>query len=55
LCALVPDIGRSVFDQLADAPTMLNPVCETWVELDGQFRQVWVDVGVARAMFYNDW
>ena len=54
LCALVPDIGRSVFDQMSDEPHMLNPVYETGVELGGQFRQVWVDIDVARAMFYND-
>ena len=26
LCAMVPDIGRSVFDQMSDELEMLNPV-----------------------------
>ena len=26
LCAAVPDIGRSVFDQIRDEPDMLNPL-----------------------------
>jgi pimeloyl-ACP methyl ester carboxylesterase len=54
LCALVPEIGRSVFDQLLDEPTMLNPAYRKGVEFDAQGRQVWADLDVARAMFYND-
>jgi pimeloyl-ACP methyl ester carboxylesterase len=54
LCALAPDIGRSLADQLSDEPVMLNPLYEKGVQLDEQLRQVWVDLDIARTMFYDD-
>jgi pimeloyl-ACP methyl ester carboxylesterase len=54
LCALVPEIGRSLADQLGDELAMLNPAYEKGVHLDEQVRQVWVDIDIARAMLYND-
>jgi pimeloyl-ACP methyl ester carboxylesterase len=56
LCAMVPDIGRSVFDQMSDELEMLNPVAyEQGLSVpDEQLRQVWVDLDIARTMFYGD-
>ena len=55
LCAMVPDIGRSVFDQMSDEPEMLNPAYEQGLsEPDEQLRQVWTDLDLACAMFYGD-
>jgi pimeloyl-ACP methyl ester carboxylesterase len=54
LCALVPDIGRSLADQLGDESVMLNPMYEKGTQLDEQLRQVWVDLEIARTMFYDD-
>lgn len=56
LCAMVPDIGRSVFDQMSDEPEMLNPVAyEKGLSVpDDQLRQVWTDLNLACAMFYGD-
>lgn len=55
LCAMVPDIGRSVFDQLGDELEMLNPAYQEGLSVpDEQLRQDWVDLDIARAMFYGD-
>jgi pimeloyl-ACP methyl ester carboxylesterase len=55
LCALVPDIGRSVFDQWPDDPDMLNPVYVKGLsEPDAQTRTTWVDLQLARAIFCAD-
>ena len=56
LCAMVPDLGRSVFDQMSDELEMLNPVAyEQGLSVpDEQLRQVWTDVDLACAMFYGD-
>lgn len=56
LCAMVPDIGRSVFDQMSDELEMLNPVAyEQGLSVpDDQLRQVWTDLDIACAMFYGD-
>jgi pimeloyl-ACP methyl ester carboxylesterase len=55
LCAMVPDIGRSVFDQLGDEMAMLNPAYQEGLSVpDEQLRQVWIDHDIARAMFYGD-
>jgi pimeloyl-ACP methyl ester carboxylesterase len=56
LCAMVPDIGRSVFDQMSDELEMLNPVAyeQGLSEPDEQLRQVWIDLNLACAMFYGD-
>ena len=56
LCAMVPDIGRSVFDQMSDELEMLNPVAyEQGLSVpDEQLRQVWTDLDLACEMFYGD-
>jgi pimeloyl-ACP methyl ester carboxylesterase len=56
LCAMVPDIGRSVFDQMSDELEMLNPVAyEQGLSVpDEQLRQVWTDLDIACTMFYGD-
>jgi pimeloyl-ACP methyl ester carboxylesterase len=56
LCAMVPDIGRSVFDQMSDELEMLNPVAyEQGLSVpDERLRQVWTDLDIACAMFYGD-
>jgi pimeloyl-ACP methyl ester carboxylesterase len=56
LCAMVPDIGRSVFDQMSDELEMLNPAAyeQGLSEPDEQLRQVWTDLDLACAMFYGD-
>jgi pimeloyl-ACP methyl ester carboxylesterase len=56
LCAMVPDIGRSVFDQMSDELEMLNPVAyEQGLSVpDEQLRQVWTDLDLACTMFYGD-
>jgi pimeloyl-ACP methyl ester carboxylesterase len=55
LCALVPEIGRSLNDQLRDEPDMANP---DWVkgltEPDEQLRTRWVDLELLRALFFAD-
>jgi pimeloyl-ACP methyl ester carboxylesterase len=55
LCALVPDIGRSMLDQLQDEPDMLNP---RWVEglgePDDQLRTRWIDLELARELICAD-
>jgi pimeloyl-ACP methyl ester carboxylesterase len=55
LCALVPDIGRSMLDQLQDEPDMLNP---RWVEglgePDDQLRTTWIDLELARELICAD-
>ncbi len=53
LCAAVPDIGRSVKDQLADG--MLNPRMNAGIAPpDAQMRTSWVDLDIAREVFYAD-
>lgn len=55
LCAMIPDIGRSLFDQLNDELEMLNPAYEQGLSVpDEQLRQVWTDLDIACAMFYGD-
>jgi hypothetical protein len=55
LCAMIPDIGRSLFDQFSDELEMLNPVYEQGLSMpDEQLRQVWTDLDIACAMFYGD-
>jgi pimeloyl-ACP methyl ester carboxylesterase len=55
LCAMIPDIGRSLFDQLSDELEMLNPAYEQGLSVpDEQLRQVWTDLDIACAMFYGD-
>jgi pimeloyl-ACP methyl ester carboxylesterase len=55
LCAMIPDIGRSLAEQLTDKPEMLNPIFERGLsELDEQLRQGWTDLDIARDVFYGD-
>jgi pimeloyl-ACP methyl ester carboxylesterase len=55
LCAAVPDIGRSVFDQWRDDPEMLNPVYVKGLsEPDAQNRTTWVDLELARELLFAD-
>lgn len=55
LCAVVPDIGRSVFDQWRDEPDMLNPAYVKGLsEPDAQSRTTWVDLELARAVLCAD-
>ena len=55
LCAMIPDVGRSLAEQLGDKPEMLNPAYERGLsEPDEQLRQEWTDLDIARQVFYND-
>jgi pimeloyl-ACP methyl ester carboxylesterase len=55
LCALVPDIGRSVFGQWRDEPDMINPAyAKALSEPDAQTRTTWVDLELARAILCAD-
>jgi hypothetical protein len=52
---MIPDIGRSLFDQLSDELEMLNPVYEQGLSVpDEQLRQVWSDLDIACAVFYGE-
>jgi pimeloyl-ACP methyl ester carboxylesterase len=55
LCAMIPDPGRSLFDQISDELEMLNPAYEQGLSVpDEQLRQVWADLDIATKMFYGD-
>lgn len=55
LCALVPDIGRSVFGQWRDEPDMINPAyAKALSEPDAQTRTTWVDLELTRAILCAD-
>jgi pimeloyl-ACP methyl ester carboxylesterase len=55
LCAMIPDVGRSLAEQLTDKPEMLNPAYEQGLSaLDDQLCQRWADLGIAREVFYFD-
>ncbi|MGZ5392177.1 MAG: alpha/beta fold hydrolase [Mycobacterium sp.] len=55
LCAMIPDVGRSLVEQLTDKPEMLNPIYEQGLSaLDDQLCQRWIDLGIARDIFYFD-
>jgi hypothetical protein len=52
---MIPDVGRSLAEQLTDKPEMLNPAYERGLSgLDEQLRQRWADLDIAREMFYGD-
>jgi len=54
LCATIPDIGRSMFDQLRDEP-ILNPAYVKGLsEPDMQNRTVWVDLKLACELIFAD-
>jgi pimeloyl-ACP methyl ester carboxylesterase len=55
LCGVVPDIGRSVMDQLRDEPDMLNPLWQEGLSPpDVQTRTTWLDFDVARRLIFHD-
>lgn len=55
LCAMIPDVGRSLAEQLTDRPEMLNPAYERGLSaLDDQLCQRWKDREIARDVFYYD-
>lgn len=55
LCAMIPDVGRSLAEQLGDELEMLNPVFQEGLsEPDEHLCQEWVDLDSARDVFYND-
>jgi pimeloyl-ACP methyl ester carboxylesterase len=54
VCADIPDIGRSLDDQLRDQPDMVNPACYAGFKLDEQSRIVWADDALARTLMYAD-
>jgi hypothetical protein len=55
VCAHIPDIGRSLADELRDAPDMLNRNCSAGLsEPDAQRRTTWVDHKLARLLLYAD-
>jgi pimeloyl-ACP methyl ester carboxylesterase len=52
LCGAIPEIGRSVFDQLGD---MMNPGWDAGLsEPDAESRTTWVDRDCARALLFAD-
>lgn len=54
LCAVVPEFGRSIFDQLADG-TMLYPGYTKGLSRpDAQNRLTWVDRDLARELLFGD-
>ena len=54
LCALIPDIGRSVFDQLRDEPVLNPAYVKGLSEPDTQNRTTWVDLKLARELLFAD-
>jgi pimeloyl-ACP methyl ester carboxylesterase len=54
LCSVVPRIGKSLFDQVADDPDMSNPEYFSALTVDEQDRQVWVDLELAREHLFAD-
>ena len=54
-CALIPDLGRSLGDQLREETDMLNPLYTQGLsEPDEQRRREWVDDDLARAVLFGD-
>jgi pimeloyl-ACP methyl ester carboxylesterase len=55
LCAMIPDVGRSLAEQVTDKPEMLNPAYHHGLsEPDEQLRQGWTNLRLACEMFYDD-
>lgn len=55
LCALVPDVGRSMLDQIRADADMLSPVIDSGLSApDAQRRRAWTDLDVARELFFAD-
>lgn len=54
LCAMIPDVGRSLAEQLTDQPVMLNPLFNDGLsDPDEQMCQRWVDLDLASKLFYG--
>jgi pimeloyl-ACP methyl ester carboxylesterase len=54
LCALIPDIGRSLFDQFRDEPVLNPAYVKGLSEPDMQNRTTWVDLELAREVLFAD-
>jgi pimeloyl-ACP methyl ester carboxylesterase len=55
LCAAVPAVGRSLFDQWQEHHDMVNPAWDKGLgEPDEELKTVWVDVDCARELLYAD-
>jgi pimeloyl-ACP methyl ester carboxylesterase len=55
LCAMIPDVGRSLADQLTDETQMLNTAFERGLSApDEQLCQEWIDLDLACEVFYGD-
>jgi pimeloyl-ACP methyl ester carboxylesterase len=54
LCAFVPDIGRTVLDQLRDEPVVDPAYLKGLSEPDSQNRTAWVDLQLARELLFGD-
>jgi hypothetical protein len=54
LCAYVPDIGRSLADQVDAEPDMLNPAYYAGLKTGAQSRVASADIALARALMYAD-
>jgi pimeloyl-ACP methyl ester carboxylesterase len=55
LCAMIPDVGRSLAEQLTDSTEMLNPVFESGLSApDERLCQHWIDLDAASEVFYGD-
>jgi pimeloyl-ACP methyl ester carboxylesterase len=55
LAAMIPEVGRSLAEQLGDAPEMLNPCFIQGLSMpDEQLCQEWTDLDLARSVFYAD-
>jgi pimeloyl-ACP methyl ester carboxylesterase len=54
LCAFVPDIGRTVLDQLRDEPVLDPAYVKGLSEPDSQNRTTWVDRELARELLFGD-
>jgi pimeloyl-ACP methyl ester carboxylesterase len=55
LCGVVPEIGRSLLDQLRSEPNTLNPLWQKAVsEADVQTRTAWLDLDIAQRVLFHD-
>ena len=55
LCALVPDVRRSLAEQLRDDVDMMNPLYQEGLErCDGGRSVRWIDDELAKALMYGD-
>lgn len=54
LCAYVPEIGRSLNEQLRGDAESFNPAAYEGFTRDAQARSVWIDKRIAREIMYAD-